>query len=199
METRRKRLKENSEMDGKISKAVSGMSDVNDDKCDVSINSISSSQLSTSRLKLDEALLKKRNLEKRLEFERQLKMLPNNLELAERKLECLRKKFVKDNSLLEKYQAVMNKHLSKGYITEASKEGFDRDAACWYIPHHPVINPKKPGKLRIAFYCAAVCQGCSHNDQLLRGPNTVNSLIGVLLRFRLDNVALAANIEEMFL
>ncbi|CAI2732197.1 unnamed protein product [Schistosoma spindalis] len=125
--------------------------------------------------------------------------LPNNLELAERRLECLRKRFMKDNSLLEKYQAVMNKHLSKGYIIEASKEGFDRDAVCWYIPHHPVINPKKPGKLRIVFDCAAVYQGCSLNDQLLRGPNTVNSLIGILLRFRLGNVALAADIEEMFL
>ncbi|CAH8572859.1 unnamed protein product [Schistosoma guineensis] len=125
--------------------------------------------------------------------------LPNNLELAKRRLECLRKRFMKDNSLLEKYQVVMNKHLSKGYIIEASEEGFDCDAVCWYIPHHPVINPKKPGKLRIVFDCAAVYQGCSLNDQLLRGPNTVNSLIGVLLRFRLGNVALAADIEEMFL
>ncbi|VDP55986.1 unnamed protein product [Schistosoma margrebowiei] len=125
--------------------------------------------------------------------------LPNNLELAERRLECLRKRFMKDNSLLEKYQVVMNKHLSKGYITEASKEEVDHDAVCWYIPHHPVINPKKPGKLRIVFDCAAVYQGCYLNDQLLRGTNTVNSLIGVLLRFRLGNVALAADIEEMFL
>ncbi|VDP45584.1 unnamed protein product, partial [Schistosoma margrebowiei] len=39
METRSKRLKENDEMDSKLSKAVCGMSDVNDDKCDdVSIN-----------------------------------------------------------------------------------------------------------------------------------------------------------------
>ncbi|CAH8599139.1 unnamed protein product [Schistosoma guineensis] len=124
--------------------------------------------------------------------------LPNNLELASRRLECLRRRFMKDNSLLEKYQ-VVNKHLRKGYIIEASEEGFDYDAVCWYIPHHPVINPKRPGKLRIVFDCAAVYQGCYLNDQLLRGPNTVNSLIGVLLRFRLGNVALAADIEEMFL
>ncbi|VDP47459.1 unnamed protein product [Schistosoma mattheei] len=76
METRSKRLKKNDEMDGNISKAVCGMSDVNDDKCDdVSLNSMSSSQLSTSRLKLDKALLRKRTLEKGLELERQLKML----------------------------------------------------------------------------------------------------------------------------
>ncbi|CAH8665526.1 unnamed protein product [Schistosoma curassoni] len=125
--------------------------------------------------------------------------LPNNLELAGRRLECLRRRFMKDNSLLEKYQVVRNKHLRKGYIIEASEEGFDYDAVCWYIPHHPVISPKRPGKLRIVFDCAAVYQGCYLNDQLLRGPNTVNSLIGVLLRFRLGNVALAADIEEMFL
>ncbi|VDP40447.1 unnamed protein product [Schistosoma margrebowiei] len=110
--------------------------------------------------------------------------LPKNLELAERRLECLRKRFMKDNSLLGKYKVVMNKHLSKGYITEASKEEFDHDALCWYIPHHPVINPKKLGKLRIVFDCAAVYQG-SLNDQLFRGTITINSLIGVLLRFRL--------------
>ncbi|VDP52461.1 unnamed protein product [Schistosoma curassoni] len=125
--------------------------------------------------------------------------LPNNLELAERRLECLRKRFMKDNSLLEKYQVVINKYLGKGYIIEASEERFDYDAVCWYIPHHLVINPKKPGKLRVVFDCAAVYQGCSLNDRLLRGPNTVNSLIGVLLRFRLGNVALAADIEQMFL
>ncbi|VDO89179.1 unnamed protein product [Schistosoma mattheei] len=119
------------------------------------------------------------------------------MELAERRLECLRKRFVKDNSLLEKYQVVVNKHLSKGYIIETSKEGFDRDAVCSYVLHHSVINPKKPEKLRIVFDCAAVYQGYSPNGQLLRGLNTVNSLIGVLLRFRLGNVALAADTEKM--
>ncbi|CAH8428835.1 unnamed protein product [Schistosoma haematobium] len=89
METRSKRLKENDEMDGKIPKAVCGMSDVNDDKCDdVSLNSMSSSQLSASRLKLDKALLRKRNLEKRLELERQLKMLDLQEEVDIAELEC---------------------------------------------------------------------------------------------------------------
>ncbi|VDO61909.1 unnamed protein product, partial [Schistosoma margrebowiei] len=89
METRSKRLKENDEMDTKISKAVCGMSDVNDDKCDDdSINSMSSSQLSNSRLKLDKVLLRKKNLEKRLELERQLKMLDLQEEVDIAELEC---------------------------------------------------------------------------------------------------------------
>ena len=69
----------------------------------------------------------------------------------------------------------------------------------WYIPHHPVFNPKKPEKLRVVFDCAASYQNTSLNKQLLQGPNTVNSLVGVLLRFRKEAVALAADIEEMFL
>ncbi|VDO90558.1 unnamed protein product [Schistosoma curassoni] len=89
METRSKRQGENDELDGKISRAVCGMYDVNDDKCDdVSINSMSSSQLSTSRLKLDKALLRKRNLEKRPELKRQLKMLNLQEEVDIAELEC---------------------------------------------------------------------------------------------------------------
>ncbi|TNN13636.1 Gag-Pol polyprotein, partial [Schistosoma japonicum] len=57
----------------------------------------------------------------------------------------------------------------------------------------------KPEKLRIVFGCAAKYHDLYLNNQLLRGPNTVNSLIGVLLRFRLGRIALAADIEEMFL
>ncbi|VDP69436.1 unnamed protein product [Schistosoma curassoni] len=76
-------------MDSKTSKAVCGMSDVNDDKCDdVGLNSMSSSQLSISRIKLDKALLRKRNLEKRLELERQLKRLDLQEEVDIAELEC---------------------------------------------------------------------------------------------------------------
>ncbi|CAH8572924.1 unnamed protein product [Schistosoma guineensis] len=98
METRSKKPKENDEMDGKISKAVCGMSDVNDDKCDdVSINSMSSGQLSTSRLGLGKALLRKRNLEIRLELEWQLKMLDLQEEVDMAELEC---KVMEDGSQL---------------------------------------------------------------------------------------------------
>ncbi|TNN04864.1 Gag-Pol polyprotein, partial [Schistosoma japonicum] len=85
------------------------------------------------------------------------------------------------------------------YIVEVDKWSFKSEGVCWYIPHHPVINPKKPEKLRIVFDCAAKYQDLSLNDQLLRGPNAANSLIGVLLRFRLRRIALAADIKEMFL
>lgn len=40
--------------------------------------------------------------------------------------------------------------------------------------------------------------GTSLNDQLLTGPDLTNSIVGVLMRFREEQVALSADIECMF-
>ncbi len=36
------------------------------------------------------------------------------------------------------------------------------------------------------------------NDELLRGPENTSSLIGVILRFRVDNIAVTADVKRMF-
>ena len=56
------------------------------------------------------------------------------------------------------------------------------------MPHHAVFNPKKPGKLRVVFDCAAKFQGDSLNGHLLQGPNMVSNLVEILLRFRQGSV-----------
>lgn len=68
----------------------------------------------------------------------------------------------------------------------------------WYIPHHGVFHPKKPGKLRVVFDCSAVHDGQSLNGHLLQGPDMTNTLIGVLSRFRLEKIAFVCDIEQMF-
>ena len=68
----------------------------------------------------------------------------------------------------------------------------------WFLPHHPVRNPNKPGKVRIFMDAAARHDGVSLNDKLRIGPVLLNSLVGVLLRFREQRVGLAADIEAMF-
>ena len=37
----------------------------------------------------------------------------------------------------------------------------------WYLPHHPVFNQKKPGKLRVVFDAAAKFEGSSLNESLI--------------------------------
>ena len=68
-----------------------------------------------------------------------------------------------------------------------------------HLPHHPVFNPNKPEKTRVVFGCAAKFKGKSLNDHLMQGPDQTSSLLGVLLRFRQDHVAVVADIEAMFL
>ena len=45
---------------------------------------------------------------------------------------------------------------------------------------------------------AAKCDGVSLNDKLHTWPDLLNSLVGVLLRFREQRVGVAADIEAMF-
>ena len=61
-----------------------------------------------------------------------------------------------------------------------------------------MFHPQKPNKVRVVFDCAARFRETSLNDQLLQGPDLMNNLTGVLLRFRQERVALVADVEQMF-
>lgn len=61
-----------------------------------------------------------------------------------------------------------------------------------------MLHPQKPDKVRIVFDCAVTHKGTSLNDKVLQGPDLTNKLLGVLLRFRKEPVALMADIEQMF-
>lgn len=50
----------------------------------------------------------------------------------------------------------------------------------------------------MVFDSSAPFEGVSLNDVLLTGPDLNNSLLGVLLRFRKDLVAVTADIDHMF-
>lgn len=65
-------------------------------------------------------------------------------------------------------------------------------------PHHGVVHPNKPGKVRVVFDAAAKYKGISLNDNLLPGPDLLNNLVSVLLTFRTNRYAIMADIEKMF-
>ena len=73
-----------------------------------------------------------------------------------------------------------------------------KDTPIWYLPHHPVFHAQKPGKVRVVFDCAAKFKGTSLNDQLLQGPDLTNGLLGIIICFRQEPVAMVADVEGMF-
>lgn len=90
----------------------------------------------------------------------------------------------------------MEKILGKGHAEVAPllKEGEE----CWYLPLFGVYHPKKPGHIRVVFDSSSQYTRVSLNDVLLTGPDLNNSLLGVLLRFRKEAIAITADIQHMF-
>ena len=74
----------------------------------------------------------------------------------------------------------------------------EKDQECWFLPVFGVYHPQKPGEIRCVFDSSAKCDGLSLNNVLLQGPDLTNSLLGILLRFRREVIAIAADIQQMF-
>ena len=125
--------------------------------------------------------------------------LPDNRSMAEQRLQSLKRRLNKDNILKPMYTETMTDLLDKGYAEKVNESEIHRsDGYVWYLPHHPVMHPRKPDKVRIVFDCAAKYHGVCLNDVVFKGPDLTNKLIGVLLRFRQEPLAFMADIEGMF-
>ena len=85
--------------------------------------------------------------------------------------------------------------VEQGHAVELpSDQSLAEKGRVWHISHHFVMNPK----FRMVFDCAAEVGEQSLNGQILQGPDNTNTLLGVLFRFRLHDVALMGDIRTMF-
>ena len=111
----------------------------------------------------------------------------------------LEKRLESDPELNAKYRQTIDDDLQKGYIKKLpERESSEPTTPAWYLPHHPVLHPHKPGKVCRVSDAAAKYQGTSLNDHLPSGPDLLNSLVGILMRFRRELIAMSADIDAMF-
>ena len=116
-------------------------------------------------------------------------------------MKSLEKRLTKDKILRDfKYSNTIKEDLGKGYVVRVKDAHMveicsERE---WYLPHHPVVNPNKPGIVRRVLNGAAKFHGTSLNKSILNGPELLQNLIYVLLRFRQHPIAVSAEIEGMF-
>ena len=127
--------------------------------------------------------------------------LPNNYFSALVQLKSLERRLGKDVDLRERYSKNIQDDFSKDYIVRVDKTDCFKvsNPREWYLPHHPVIHPNKRGKVRRVLNGAAKFQGSSVNNALLTGPDLLQNLIHILIRFRQNPYAVSADIEGMFL
>ena len=126
--------------------------------------------------------------------------LPNNFSSALGQLYSLERRFQGDPNLKNFYQQSIDTDAEKAFVKILNgfqvKGTFGKE---WYLPHHPVLNPKKPGKVsRVCNAASKYKEACLY-DKLLAGPNLLRGLNGSIFRFREGPAALTADIESMFL
>ena len=71
--------------------------------------------------------------------------LPNNVKMATMRLTHLKGKLQRDDLLFNMYKETVNDYIEKGYASSLDGNSGVEPSRIWYLPHHPVLNPKKPG------------------------------------------------------
>ena len=126
--------------------------------------------------------------------------LPNNYGSALATLKSTERTLSKDERWAETYQKQMEDMVDRGVARKLSqKEIQEWSGPKFYISHLAVVNTRSHSTpVRIVFNSSQVCQGMSLNSVL--GPDCyINNLIGILLRWREEQVALVGDIRKMFL
>ena len=134
-----------------------------------------------------------------LPWKEHCELIPDNYALCESRLYSLIIRLKRDPVTLQEYDSILEKQESEGIIEEPP-EKFKPAGSVHYLSHHPVIRTdKSTSRVRIVYDASAKRDGPSLNDCLETGPNTLPQIIDILLRFRLNKIALISDIKQPFL
>ncbi|XP_062704112.1 uncharacterized protein LOC134286508 [Aedes albopictus] len=126
---------------------------------------------------------------------------PDSRPMAERRLKCLERRLAQNSLLYDSVFQQIADYQSKGdvhAVTEEEMSSFD-PRRIWYLPLGVVLNPNKPGKVRVIWDAAAKVNGVSLNTMLLKGLDLLTPQLTVTFKFRERAVAISGDIQEMFL
>ena len=77
--------------------------------------------------------------------------MPNNRQMAERRLAYLKKKMNRNTKFDKNYTVFMDALIQEGHAEKIPEEDLQRkDQKVWFIPHHVVYHPRKPAKIRLS-------------------------------------------------
>ena len=126
-------------------------------------------------------------------------LIPDNYALRESHLYSLIKRLKRDPVTLQEHDSILKKQEFEG-ITEEPPGKIKPAGTVHYLPHHLVIRTdKSTSRVRIVHDASVKRNGPSLNHCLETGPNTLPQIIDILLRLRLNKIALISDIKQAFL
>ena len=128
------------------------------------------------------------------------KFLPHKRSLVLKRLEGTERRLKSNLDQANAYDEEMTEMVKMKFCRKLSEnEVKNYKVPVHYIPHHAVIRPeKKSTPVRIVLNSSSVFQGHKLNDYWMKGPDLLNNLFGVVLRFKEKEVALVGDISKLY-
>ncbi|XP_055527173.1 uncharacterized protein LOC129719790 [Wyeomyia smithii] len=135
-----------------------------------------------------------------------LELLPrlrDNRFKAQRRYLALERKLEANPSLRCQYSEFINEYLQLGHMRLVTSEELaneNLDLPRYFLPHHAILRPESTTtKLRTVFDASCKSNsGLSLNDVLYAGPTIQDTLLAIVLRFRMHAFVITGDIAKMY-
>ena len=119
----------------------------------------------------------------------------NNFHTAKQRLFALKRKLKDHDDVKQQYRDSIKEFVDMGHFEQSPQAS----SLCYYLPHHCVFKDSTTTKLRVVFDASSKSpNGNSLNDCLLLGPRLQDDVFDILIRFRLHQFALSADVAKMY-
>ncbi|GFW92832.1 integrase catalytic domain-containing protein [Trichonephila clavipes] len=127
--------------------------------------------------------------------------LNDNFSVAEKRAKSLTRRFIRDPTLYIQYSEILKEYESQGIIERVIETEKPTDRAVFYLPHQAVFCQESlTTKMRIVFDASSHEDGQpSLNDCIWSGGNLNPNIFHLIISFRLNTIAITADIERAFL
>jgi len=126
--------------------------------------------------------------------------LPDNYTAASSMLKSLERRLMKNANHKQIYKDQIQDMIDRNVAEKIEKdEMLSYHGPVYYLSHHEVLKPDSESTpCRIVFNSSSKFKGHVLNEYWAKGPDLLNNLLGVLIRFRENNVAIAGDIRKMY-
>ncbi|GFW91384.1 integrase catalytic domain-containing protein [Trichonephila clavipes] len=127
--------------------------------------------------------------------------LNDNFSVAEKRVKSLTRRFIRDPTLYIQYSEILKEYEYQGIIERVLETEKPTDRAVFYLPHQAVFRQESlTTKMRIVFDASSHEDGQpSLNDCIWSGENLNPNIFHLIISFRLNTIAITADIERAFL